>query len=46
MYEVEGVPFPVHLISPSTIEAMKTWQARPDDVFIVTYAKAGKIVIQ
>lgn len=40
-YEIEGVRFPTHLVAPSTIEAMKTWQARSDDVFILSYAKAG-----
>ena len=42
-YEIEGVRFPTHLVAPSTIEAMKTWQARSDDVFILSYAKAGRI---
>ncbi|XP_072042828.1 sulfotransferase 1C3-like [Amphiura filiformis] len=40
-YELDGIPFPTHLVPPSTLEAMKTWQARPDDAFIITYPKAG-----
>ena len=33
VYETEGVRFPTHLVPPYTIDAMGTWEARPDDVF-------------
>ncbi|XP_072042827.1 sulfotransferase 1C1-like [Amphiura filiformis] len=41
IYECEGVPLAEHCMQPSTMEALKTWQARQDDVFVVTYPKAG-----
>ena len=42
MYTIDGLLFPTKLITPSTVYAMKDWQARSDDVFVVSYAKAGK----
>ena len=41
MYVIDGVSHPTCLVSPSTVHAMKTWEARPDDVFVVSYPKAG-----
>ena len=41
MHTIDGQLFPTKLIPPSTVYAMKDWQARSDDVFVVSYAKAG-----
>ncbi|XP_072042744.1 sulfotransferase 1C2-like [Amphiura filiformis] len=41
MMEVEGVPFPTPFMNMKTLDAMKTWEARRDDVFVVSYPKAG-----
>ena len=41
MYKIGDQPFPTTMIPPSTVNAMKTWEARSDDVFVVSYAKAG-----
>ncbi|XP_072041911.1 sulfotransferase 1C1-like [Amphiura filiformis] len=41
MYECEGVLLVEHHVKSSTMEALKTWQARQDDAFVVSYPKAG-----
>lgn len=41
MYTYGGIIWPLHFIEPSTLRAMKTWCARSDDVFVVSYPKAG-----
>ena len=41
MITVEGVPFPTHFVTMETINAMKTWEARSEDAFVVSYPKAG-----
>ncbi len=43
-YEVEGISLPHRYFPPSTIEALKTWEARTDDVFVVSFPKAGKMI--
>ena len=37
----EGMTFPA-TYPAANLEAMKTWQVRPDDIFCVTFPKSGK----
>ncbi|XP_072042745.1 sulfotransferase 1C4-like [Amphiura filiformis] len=46
MYEYKGVMYPMRLCTPSLLQAMETWEARPEDIFVVSYAKAGTTWIQ
>ncbi|XP_072041099.1 sulfotransferase 1C4-like [Amphiura filiformis] len=41
MYECGGILLAEHHVKSSTMEALKTWQARQDDAFVVSYPKAG-----
>ncbi|XP_072041909.1 sulfotransferase 1C4-like [Amphiura filiformis] len=41
MYEYKGVMFPLTVCKPSVLKAMETWEARSDDIFVVSYLKAG-----
>ena len=41
MHTIDGLLFPTTMIPPSNVYAMKDWQARSDDVFVVSYPKAG-----
>ncbi|XP_072050078.1 sulfotransferase 1B1-like [Amphiura filiformis] len=36
----DGITFPP-LVKASNLDAMKTWQVREDDIFVVTYPKSG-----
>ena len=38
----DGIMLPP-FISKKTMETLKTWQARDDDIFTVSYPKSGKI---
>ena len=40
-YEHEGVFLLESSVTKATLQQMPGWKARPDDVFIVTYPKAG-----
>ena len=46
LIEYKGVLFPRHANrgQPHVLEALQTWKAREDDIFITTYPKAGKIL--
>ena len=41
-YELDGITLTKHFYPPSTIDAMKKWEARPEDIFVITYPRAGK----
>ena len=40
-YEYEGVCFTDATVTKDTLDKMPDWRARRDDVFVVTYPKAG-----
>ena len=41
MYEYKGVYFSDANVAKDTLDHMPTWQARSEDVFVVSYPKAG-----
>ena len=41
MYEYKGVYFSDANVAKDTLDHMPTWEARSDDVFVVSYPKAG-----
>ena len=41
MYKYKGVYFPDAAVKEDTLSHMSTWGARSDDVFVVSYPKAG-----
>ena len=42
MYEYKGVYFSDANVEKTALDRMSTWRARPDDVFVVSYPKAGR----
>ncbi|XP_072050084.1 sulfotransferase 1B1-like [Amphiura filiformis] len=40
LHVYDGITFP-RIVKASSLDAMKTWQVREDDIFIVTYPKSG-----
>uniref|UniRef100_A0A8C5TBA1 Uncharacterized protein n=1 Tax=Malurus cyaneus samueli TaxID=2593467 RepID=A0A8C5TBA1_9PASS len=39
---VQSVLYPLTISSPETMEALKSFEARSDDVILVGYPKSGK----
>ena len=42
LYKHKGVHFIENNVDEATLNRMPDWEARSDDVFVVTYPKAGK----
>ncbi|XP_071952598.1 sulfotransferase 1C2-like [Antedon mediterranea] len=40
-YEYKGIKFVRWLVSPDNLDAMETFEVRPDDIFLITYLKCG-----
>ncbi|XP_071954184.1 uncharacterized protein [Antedon mediterranea] len=40
-YHYKGIKFHMMMIPPGNLDAMATFEVRPDDIFLVTYAKCG-----
>lgn len=42
MFSYRGISYPSTITSPETLEALKSFEARSDDVILVGYPKTGK----
>ncbi|XP_071954183.1 uncharacterized protein [Antedon mediterranea] len=40
-YHYKGIKFHMMMLPPGNLDAMATFEVRPDDIFLVTYAKCG-----
>lgn len=45
LFSYRGILYPATVSSPETLEALKSFEARSDDVILVGYPKSGKCFI-